>query len=85
MSFPCPCCCYLTFDEEPLGTFEICPICFWEDDNIQNQDPTYEGGANGISLNQAKKNFIIFGAVKKGFIKEVRRPLFNEIPRNRTS
>lgn len=26
----CPCCGFLTLDER--GTFEICPVCFWEDD-----------------------------------------------------
>lgn len=58
MKYPCPCCGYLTFDGALCGTFEICPVCYWEDDNIQNNDPTYDGGANGISLNIARK--IIF-------------------------
>lgn len=33
--FPCPCCWYKTFDAEPDGSFDICPVCFWEDDNVQ--------------------------------------------------
>lgn len=80
MSFPCPCCGYLTFDEKPAGTFEICPVCFWEDDSVQNEDPSYEGGANGISLNKAKENFSKFGAVQKKFVNDVRKPLPEEIP-----
>ncbi len=28
--FECPCCGYLTLDER--GTYDICPVCFWEDD-----------------------------------------------------
>jgi hypothetical protein len=31
--------------------FEICPLCGWEDDDIQNDDPDYAGGANKLSLN----------------------------------
>jgi hypothetical protein len=42
--FPCRCCRYLALDEPANGSFEICPVCFWEDDNIQNADPTYSGG-----------------------------------------
>lgn len=80
MSYPCPCCDYLTFEEEPSGTFEICPVCYWEDDNVQNNDPGYDGGANGVSLNKAKENFAKYGAVKEELIKEVRMPLPEEQP-----
>lgn len=80
MKYPCPCCGYLTFDEEPSGTFEICPVCYWEGDNVQNENPNYEGGANGISLNEARKNFSKYGAIQKKFIKGVRKPLPEEIP-----
>ena len=30
--FPCPCCGYKTLSESASGTYEICEICFWEDD-----------------------------------------------------
>lgn len=80
MRYPCPCCKYLTFEEEPSGSFEICPVCFWEDDNIQNNDPSYDGGANGISLNKARMNFAKYGAIKKEFSDKVRRPLPEELP-----
>jgi hypothetical protein len=80
MGFPCPCCGYLTFDKDPCGTFEICPVCYWEDDNVQNNDPTYDRGANGISLNTAKQNFVKYGAIKEVFVKEVRKPLSEESP-----
>lgn len=77
--FPCPCCGYLTIGEEPPGTFEICPVCFWEDDNVQFEDPDYSGGANSVSLNQARENFKLFGAVSKEFVNQVRKPLPQEI------
>ena len=38
----------------PYDCYEICKICGWEDDDIQNDDPDFEGGANDMSLNQAK-------------------------------
>ncbi len=74
MKYTCPCCGYKTLEEKPPGTFEICPICFWEDDNIQFKDPDYKGGANNVSLREAQKNFVKFGASEKRFIKNVRKP-----------
>ena len=55
--YKCPCCENLTLSEEPPGTFEICSLCGWEDDAVQFIDPDYEGGANTLSLNQARKLF----------------------------
>ena len=34
---------------------DICLCCGWEDDNIQQSNPDYAGGANHMSLNQHKK------------------------------
>lgn len=79
-TFACPCCGFLTYPEMPNGTFEICPICYWEDDNVQLEDPDYEGGANGPSLNQCRENFIKFGASEKRLIPYVRNPFPDEIP-----
>jgi hypothetical protein len=42
--FPCPCCGYRVFREEP-GSYDICPVCGWEDDLSQLRFPTM-GGAN---------------------------------------
>jgi Cysteine-rich CPCC len=30
----------------PPGSYEICPVCFWDDDLVQLRWPTYAGGAN---------------------------------------
>lgn len=35
--------------------YDICDYCGWEDDDIQNDEPDYMGGANQMSLNQYKK------------------------------
>ena len=72
MNYPCPCCGYKTLDEEPPGTFALCPICYWEDDDVQFDDPDYAGGANKISLRQSQKNYISFGASEKSFRGTVR-------------
>lgn len=78
MKYKCPCCGFYTFDERPHGNYDICPICYWEDDPIQLEDETYEGGANHVSLQQARENFAKFGACEKEMIKFVRSPLDEE-------
>lgn len=59
--FPCVCCGYVTLTEEP-GSYEICPICFWEDDGIQLAMPDMGGGANHVSLVEAQTNYQNLGA-----------------------
>jgi rubredoxin len=76
--YSCPCCGYYTLASKPPGTFDICPVCYWEDDNIQFMNPEYEGGANEMSLNQARKNYRKFGAISENFLEFVREPLENE-------
>jgi hypothetical protein len=54
----CPVCAMPVFAPNDFpGSYCICPKCGWEDDNLQYYDPDYEGGANNVSLNQAKENF----------------------------
>jgi anaerobic ribonucleoside-triphosphate reductase len=40
-----------------VGSYEICPVCNWEDDPVQEEDPSYGGGANVMSLNEARKAY----------------------------
>ena len=58
---------------------DICPVCFWENDPIQNDNEKYVGGANDISLSEAKANYQKFGAVKQEYIKSVRSPYLDEM------
>jgi hypothetical protein len=51
----CACCGSKTL--EAGSAYNICPVCGWEDDPIQNKDSNYEGGANHISLNIAQQAF----------------------------
>lgn len=74
MKYPCPCCGYKTFDLPPDGSYTICQVCYWEDDPLQRKNPDHIGGANCISLKQAQKNFLDFGACERDMLKYVRRP-----------
>jgi len=76
--YTCLCCGYKTLDEPPPGTYNICPICFWEDDGVQLDDPFYKGGANHVSLIEAQKNFVEFGACEREMLKYVRKSSEND-------
>ena len=49
----CPVCNKHKFSE--YDSFEICPVCGWEDDAVATRHPDLEGGANSISLNEYRK------------------------------
>lgn len=76
--FKCPCCGYFTLPEQPSNTFEICPVCFWEDDGLQYDNPDYTGGANKISLNEARRNYKELGVSDQKYMSKVRSPLAEE-------
>ena len=79
VKYACPCCRYKTLDER--GGFEMCPVCWWEDDGQDDHDADrVRGGPNGtLSLNQARQNFVIFGASEEIFQSQVRPPKPEEI------
>jgi hypothetical protein len=76
----CPCCGFRTLSER--GMYEICPVCFWEDDGQDDQDAdVVRGGPNyELSLTQARKNFREFGAASFRVKQHVRAPLPEEQP-----
>jgi hypothetical protein len=52
----CACCGFPTL---PAGSiFEICSLCGWQDDGAQNEDPDYSGGANELSLNEYRRQWV---------------------------
>ena len=56
-AFPCACCGFLVFSE-PLGSYDICPVCDWEDDALQLEfATTLAGGANRLTLAEAQARF----------------------------
>ena len=76
--YTCPCCGYKVFGEFP-GSYDICPICFWEDDVFQLYYPLQGGGANPASLVEAQVNFIQFGACDRAMAKKVREPSADDV------
>ena len=78
MGYKCPCCDYYTFGERPNGNYDICPVCFWEDDPSAYDDPDKCCDCNGVSLNKARQNFLDFGACKIAMKAHVRPPYIDE-------
>ena len=63
---------------EPPGSYEICPVCFWEDDISQLRFPRMSGGANHVSLIDGQKNYKNIGACEQRVKSYVRDPEDNE-------
>lgn len=51
----CPVCGRHEFEHR--GSLDICEVCGWQDDLIQELDPNEECCANQMSLNQAREAF----------------------------
>ena len=76
--YPCPCCGFKTLGAR--GGFEMCKVCFWEDDGQDDHDADMvRGGPNGkVSLTQARAKYKAFAAYKEQCLKGVRAPLPEE-------
>lgn len=48
----CPCC-----GKTMVGEYDVCSVCNWENDPIQLWKPDRKGGANRMSLNEAREAF----------------------------
>jgi hypothetical protein len=73
----CPCCRCKTLHER--GGYEICPVCFWEDDGQDDYDADIvRGGPNPTSLTEARHNFKEFGACDLAMVGNVRVPTEDE-------
>ena len=51
---PCPVC-NTPNQFYDIGSFDICSVCGWEDDEIQYDEPDLDDVSNPMSLNKAKK------------------------------
>ncbi|TXK35133.1 hypothetical protein FR742_38395 [Nonomuraea sp. C10] len=78
--YPCPCCGFLTLNVR--GGYEICPVCFWEDDGQDDHDADeVHGGPNyELSLTQGRRNFAESGASRRQDLPYVRPPRPEEYP-----
>lgn len=50
----CPVCGKYRFKFE----YDVCEVCGWENDGLQFIEPDYEGGANKLSLNEYRKQWL---------------------------
>lgn len=77
-AYRCPCCNYKTLHSR--AGYEICPVCFWEDDGQDDHDADeVRGGPNQfLSLTDARSAFKLRGACGERFLDEVRPPLEDE-------
>ena len=56
----CPCCGYRSLEERYI--FEICNLCWWEDDGQDNNNSDIIlSGANEVTLTKARYNFLTHG------------------------
>lgn len=79
----CPCCGFLTLSSR--GWHETCPVCYWDDDGQDDHDADVcRGGANLVSLTEARRNFKAFRASDRRRTKYVRDPLPEEVPAQST-
>ncbi len=73
--YQCPCCGYFTYNipaNEDCGY--ICPVCFWENDPFIAFDDETSDANHGITLNEAKANYLQFGACEEEMLCHVRPP-----------
>ena len=53
----CPVCTHYSFYKD--NDAEICPVCGWENDRVQNEDHNFAGGANALSVNEARIEYYL--------------------------
>ncbi|MBK8255265.1 MAG: hypothetical protein IPK82_21715 [Polyangiaceae bacterium] len=63
----CPCCGYLTLDRR--GEYDICAVCFWEDDG--SVDPVRYSSVNHMTLGEGREHFLRVGACEERLIEKV--------------
>jgi len=71
-------------EDDPL--FEICVVCHWQYDLVAHKYPHKIIGANHISLDEARENYVKYGVSKRQHIGKdfTRDPLPDELPENNT-
>lgn len=72
--FQCPCCNHFTLDE--VAMYDICSVCFWEDDGTTGE---HGFSPNGTSLADARTNYAKCGASTERDIQHVRPPKPDEL------
>lgn len=77
--YQCPCCECFTYNVPPKEDCGyICPVCFWENDPFITSDSDPSDLNHGITLNEAKNNYLEFGACERKMLRYVRPPESDE-------
>ncbi len=81
--YKCRCCGNFTLsgENEEEVKWDICPVCFWEND-IFSEDGEQYSGANHMTLNEGRENFKKYKACSPEMSANVREPKTNELPEN---
>lgn len=69
-STPCPCCGHVTLTDP--GEYDLCPVCFWEDDPEQLRWPNSTDGANGVGLIESQHEYARTGSMHLDYRRKVR-------------
>jgi hypothetical protein len=74
----CPCCGRATLGSR--AKYEICPVCFWEDDGQDSADAgVARDGPNRVSLLEGRRNYLRIGASCENNLDAVRPPTLEEV------
>ena len=73
----CPCCRCLTL--EVRGNYDICPVCFWEDEGDCALDVSSPPN-HGLTLAEGRENYARIGACEPDLLRYVRPPKHEELP-----
>ncbi len=83
MLHQCPCCDHYSLRRR--GEYEICRVCFWEDDGNDLDQLDVHSGPNHMPLRTARANFAEFGACDQAMLKNVlpaeKRAKYRCVPR----
>lgn len=81
--YQCKCCGYytLTGESEEDILWDICPVCFWENDVFEDNPNAYSG-ANHMTLGEGRANYKKYSACSPDEISFVRKPEKSELPEN---
>ena len=65
----CPCCDYFTLEKR--NDWEICLVCFWEDDGVDIENPDKFSAPNQMTLREGRQNFLKLGACEEEMLENV--------------
>lgn len=58
--------------------WEICPVCFWEDDVLVSSQDESSSANSGMKVSEAQANYILYRACDESSKEHVRPPKENE-------